>query len=350
MKIKHVLSHLETIAPPRYQESYDNAGLIVGDREAEVTGVLTCLDSTEAVVEEAIAKNCNLIIAHHPIVFRGLKSLTGRTYVERVVLKAIKNDIAIYAIHTNLDNVYHQGVNGKIAEKLGLRQIRILSPKQELKKLVVFVPISQSDALRKVLFEAGAGAVNGWQQLSHASVGMGTLRGRGEAEVKLEVLFASAQQGSVLQALQHYSPERELPYDILTVENVHAGIGSGMIGELPEPISELDFLHHLKTTMQTNCIRHTSLLDRPVQRIAVCGGAGGFLLQKAIAQKADVFVTADYKYHEFFDADGKLLIADIGHFESEQFTIELLQEIVSEKFTTFAVYSTEVNTNPVNYY
>jgi len=350
MTIKNVIDHLESIAPPSYQESYDNAGLIVGDKTAEVTGVITCLDSTEAVIEEAVAKGANLVVAHHPIVFKGLKSLTGRTYVERVVLKAIKNDIAIYAIHTNLDNVYHRGVNAKIAERLGLRNTRILAPKQALKKLTAFVPVSQSEHIRQQLFNIGAGTVQDISQRSYASVGMGTKSGQNEAEVKLEVLFPSAQQGQLVQVLQQNSTNGMLPFELSAVENASEQIGSGMIGELPAAVEETDFLNHLKHTMQAGCIRHTPLLGKTVRRVAVCGGAGGFLLPKAIGQDADFFVTADYKYHEFFDADSKIVIADIGHFESEQFTIELLHEILSEKFNTFAIYSTEVHTNPVRYF
>jgi dinuclear metal center YbgI/SA1388 family protein len=251
---------LEAVAPPHLQESYDNAGLIVGDPATEVTGVLCCLDSTEAIIDEAISKGCNLVIAHHPIVFRGLKRLNGTTYIERTVIRAIRHGIAIYAIHTNLDNVFHQGVNSKIAEKLGLVNTRILTPK------------------------AG-------------------------------------------------DPE----------------IGAGLIGQLPESVSETFFLQHIKAALNTACIRHTALRNRDVKTIAVCGGAGSFLLPEAIRQNADFFVTADFKYHEFFDAEGKLVIADVGHFESEQFTIELLFHILQEKFPTFALHLTNLNTNPVFY-
>lgn len=349
MKIKSLTNFLETIAPTSYQESYDNAGLITGHPETEITGVMVCLDSTEAVIDEAIAKGCNIVVAHHPIVFRGLKKITGRTYVERVIIKAIKNDIALYAIHTNLDNMYYQGVNTRIAEKLGLKNTSVLAPKKTLKKLYTFVPTSHSEILRRALFEAGAGQTGAFEHLSYASLGVGTAHGKGGAEVKLEVLFPSAKQGQVLKALHEHHPATVVPYDIVSVENTNMDIGSGMIGELSEPIDELDFLKQVKSTMQTACIRHTKLLSKPISKVAVCGGAGGFLLSAAIRKGADVFITADYKYHEFFDADNKIIIADIGHYESEQYTINLLQEIISQKFTTFAAYLTEVNTNPINY-
>lgn len=349
MKIKTLLAYLETIAPPTYQESYDNAGLIVGDAKQTISGVLLCLDSTEAVVDEAIEKKCNLIIAHHPIVFKGLKKFNGKNYVERVVMKAIKHDIAIYAIHTNLDNMYYQGVNTKIAEKLNLVDSRILAPKKTLKKLFTFVPTTHSDIVRNALFEAGAGDLGATKQLSYSSLGVGTEDGDGGAQVKLEVLFPQDRQGAVLAALSKAYPDAPLAYDIVTVENKHQAIGSGMVGRLEKPMKEKVFLKYLKEQMNVNCIRHTALLGKDIQTVALCGGAGGFLLGAAKGVGADVFITADYKYHEFFDADGQIVIADIGHYESEQFTIELLFEIISQKFSNFAAHCTKVNTNPIHY-
>lgn len=349
MKIKNITNYLETIAPPAYQESYDNAGLIVGNPSAEVTGVLCCLDSTEEIIDEAIEMNCNLVVAHHPIVFKGLKRFTGRTYVERVVMKAIKNDIAIYAIHTNLDNVYYKGVNAKIAEKLGLVDTKILAPKGSLQKMYVFTPPSHSDILRKAFFEAGAGQVNGLGNMSYATLGVGTLGEKGEAEMKLEVVFPNILKGKMLNILFDKHPNESPVYDIISIENTNEEIGSGMIGNLKKPMKEMAFLKFLKKQMNVGCIKYTKLRDKNIQKVALCGGSGGFLLRKAIAQKADIFITADYKYHEFFDADGKTIIADIGHYESEQFTIDLLHDLISQKFPTFAVHLTKLNTNPVSY-
>lgn len=349
MKTKDITQFLETIAPPVYQESYDNAGLIVGNPDAEVTGVLCCLDSTEAVVEEAIRRGCNLIVAHHPIVFRGLKSLTGRHYVERVVMQAIKNDISIYAIHTNLDNVYYKGVNAKIAERLGLRHTRILAPKGKAIKLFVFVPATHSDLVRRALIEAGAGAVNQPGPSSYATLGVGTSNGQAEAQMKLEVTLPVHAQSAVLRALHASHPDDNPVYDLVTVLNTNEAVGAGLIGTLEKPMKEMAFLKFLKKQMQAGCVKYTVLRGKDIQTVALCGGAGGFLLPTAIAQKADIFITADYKYHEFFDADGKIVIADIGHYESEQFTIELLHELISQKFPNFATHLTEVNTNPVNY-
>ena len=337
MNISELLNYLETIAPSQYQESYDNAGLIVGDRNKEIEGVLICLDSTEAIVEEAIQKNCNLIVAHHPIVFKGLKRFTGSNYVERVVMKAIKNEIAIYAIHTNLDNVYASGVNAKIAEKIGLSHTRILAPKREQQKLSAFVSTPDLSVARNNLLSSGATAVS-VIPISNGEKG----------HYKMEVAFTSASKGKVINALQDLQ-EDKIAYEIHSLENSSPTVGSGMIGQLPKAMPEKEFMLHLKEAMQINCIRHTQLLGKEIKTVALCGGSGGFLLGHAIRQKADIFITADYKYHEFFDADGKIIIADIGHFESEQFTIELLYEIITEKFRNFAAYCTEVTTNPVHY-
>ena len=350
MKIKEVIQYLETIAPSSYQESYDNAGLIVGNANWELAGTLICLDSTEAVIEEAIEKKCNLVIAHHPIVFKGLKRFNGKNYIERTVIKAIKADIAIYAIHTNLDNVYKNGVNAKIAERLGLKKTRILAPKKHLKKLFAFMPIELSGTVKSALFKAGAGSVNEKTKLSYTTIGVGTMGKQGAAIAKLEVHFPAAVEHKIVATLEKMMPSNAITYDILPLENALNTIGSGMIGILPKSMNELAFLSFLKKAMHVSCIKHTSLLGKKIKTVAVCGGAGGFLLPKAIRQKADIFITADYKYHEFFDANEQLIIADIGHYESEQFTIELLYGLLTQKFRNFAVQITETNTNPVQYF
>ena len=349
MKIRDLVRYLEQVAPPDYQEAYDNAGLIVGNPDTALQGVLICLDSTEAVIEEAVAKGCNLVIAHHPIVFKGLKRLTGRNYVERTVIKAIREEVAIYAIHTNLDNVYREGVNTEIARRLELTDTRLLAPKCELKKLSSFIPALHRNQVEAALIKAGADQVAFTHQTSYSTVAVQGNNGFEAEYLKLEALFTSAHRPAILRALYDSQPDREVHYDIAAVENHSPSVGAGMIGRLKAPMSEQAFLYLLKDRMQTPCIRHTRRLGKPVRRVAVCGGAGSFLRGRAIAQGADAFVTADFKYHEFFDADGHLLIADIGHYESEQFTIELLHGIISEKFSNFAAYCTEVNTNPVQY-
>jgi len=350
MKIKQLISYLESIAPPGLQESYDNSGLLIGDPDETLKGVLICLDSTEEVVAEAINLGCNLILAHHPIIFRGLKRLNGRTYVERVVMDAIKNEVAIYAIHTNLDNVYRQGVNAKIAEKLGLINTRILSPKSDLKKLVTNIPLARLKDTRTALLAAGADRVYDFTIPGMAVQRKDSLLETKKMYQKLEVVFSSTIKENIVGALQKKHPSTLPDYEIFSIDNENLEVGSGLIGELERPMEEVLFLKFLKKTMQTACIRHTRFLGKPVSKVALCGGSGGFLLKQSIAQKADIFITADYKYHEFFDADGKIIIADIGHYESEQFTIELLHGLICQKFSNFAAHLTKVNTNPVNYY
>lgn len=363
-KIKQVTQQLEKLAPVHYQESYDNAGLIVGNPETEVTGILFSLDVTEAVVAEAMEKNCNLIVAHHPIVFKGLKKLNGSNYVERTVIKAIKNDIALYAIHTNLDHVA-QGVNGKIAERLQLRNIRILAPKKQLlSRLKFFVPVESSQKVLDALFEAGAGAIGQYKNCSFRTQGTGTFRpGDGAnpvigtkgvdekvAENSIEVMFPAYLESTILSVLKENHPYEEVAYYLQSLENENQEVGAGAIGELADPMEPQDFLQFVKDHMKTALIRHTVPLNKKIQRVAVCGGAGSFLLHNAIKAKADVFITADYKYHEFFDADNHIMICDIGHFESEVFTKDLLYNYLSGIFSNFALCLSEVNTNPVRYF
>lgn len=364
MKLSLLTNYLESLAPLAYQEDYDNSGLIVGNHDQEISEALICLDCTEAIVDEAIAKGCQLIISHHPIVFRGLKKFNGRTYVERVVEKAIRNQIAIYAIHTNLDNV-SIGVNQRICERLGLNDCRILLPKNGLlKKLVTYVPLEKAEQVRNALFHAGAGNMGNYSECSFNAEGEGSFKGNEDSapyvghpgerhyehEVRIETIYPANLESKLLMALLLAHPYEEVAYDLYALSNPHLEIGSGMIGELDEPMDEEEFLFELKQKMHAHVIRHTALTGKSVRKVAVCGGAGGFLLKQAIAAGADCFVTADYKYHEFFDAEGKIVIADIGHFESEQFTQQLLYEIITKKFTNFAVRLTEINTNPVKYF
>ncbi len=364
MKLSLLTAYLESVAPLAYQEDYDNAGLIVGNPDKDIQQALISLDCTEAIVDEAIAKNCQVIISHHPIVFRGLKKFTGKTYVERVVEKAIKHDIAIYAIHTNLDNVM-DGVNAKICETLELKNCRILAPKSGLlKKLVTYVPEEKAEQVRNALFHAGAGNIGNYSECSFNAEGVGTFNGdedtnpyvgvpgtrHRENEIRIETIYPANIESKLLMALFLAHPYEEVAYDLYDLTNQNQQVGSGMIGELEEEMSEEEFLFVIKQNMQARVIRHTALTGKNVKRVAVCGGAGGFLLKHAITAGADVFVTADYKYHEFFDAEGKIVIADIGHFESEQFTVQLLYDIIQKKFANFAVRLTEINTNPVKYF
>jgi dinuclear metal center YbgI/SA1388 family protein len=361
--IKDVISHLEQLAPPSLQESYDNSRLIVGDDSIEVTGIITSLDCLENVVEEAIEKKCNLIVAHHPIVFSGLKTFTGKNYIERTVIKAIQNNIAIYAIHTNLDNVIH-GVNGVWGKALGLTNQKVLSPKQGLlNKLAVYVPQDHSEVVKNAMFSAGAGSLGDYAECSFESAGTGTflpgddtkpfIGAKGTrssvTESKIEVIVPSFNVSKVLKAMEIAHPYEEVAYDLYSIQGSSDKIGSGLIGELPEEMDAIEFLKMMKQTMGAGVVRHTKVLKDKVKRIAICGGSGSFLLDASIAQQADIFITADYKYHQFFDADNRIVIADIGHYESEHLTINYLADNLNKKFTTFAVSITQADTNPIEY-
>ena len=363
MKIKEIIQVIEEFAPLQYQESYDNAGLIFGNAGWEVTNVLLTLDATEEVIDEAIARGCNLVVAHHPIVFGGLKKINGRNYVERVAIKAIKHDIAVYAAHTNLDNVKN-GVCRQMAEKLGLGACRVLQPKRGLlKKLYTFVPEADVEKVRDALFAAGAGNIGNYSETSFNAPGLGSFKGAAdtnpyvgtpgkrhfEAEIKLEVIFPVYLEGKIVQVLLGAHPYEEVAYDVVSLDNAYQEVGSGLIGELPEAMGEMQFLQYVKQQFQAGCVKYTPLRGKSVKKVALCGGAGSFLLKQAIAAGADAYLSSDFKYHEFFDAENQLIIADIGHFESEQFTVELFYHILTEKFRNFAPLKSTIKTNPVNY-
>jgi dinuclear metal center YbgI/SA1388 family protein len=361
--IQDILSFLDQVAPPAYQESYDNATLICGDKNWTLKGVVCTLDCTEAVVEEAIALGANLIVAHHPIVFKGLKSLTGKTYVERTLIKAIQADVAIFAIHTNLDNVAN-GVNKRISNRLELSKTRILQPKRKLlTNLVFFVPTASKNQVLEAVFQAGAGRIGEYSDCAFSSAGLGqftpsekanpTLGQPGhpheEAELRVEVILPTHLSQRVLSALKAAHPYEEVAYYLSNLENENQEVGAGMIGELAQPMTEEAFFRHLKSTMNLSIIKTSPLTNKPIQRVAVCGGAGIFLLEDAKRAGADVFITSDVKYHEFFDAEGALILCDIGHYESEIFTKDLLGDELSQNFPNIALYLSKVVTNPTSY-
>ncbi|OYU55935.1 MAG: Nif3-like dinuclear metal center hexameric protein [Chitinophagaceae bacterium BSSC1] len=364
MQIKDIIQVLEKLAPPSYQESYDNAGLILGNSQWECTGIICSLDATEEVILEAKAKGCNLVVAHHPILFKGIKQLNGKNYVEKTLITAIKSDIAIYAIHTNLDNVIW-GVNGKIADQIGLINRQILSPKAGiLSKLVCFAPESAVENLKIALFATGAGHIGNYSECSFEVKGLGNFKGAdgtnptigrpgqntSTEEVRIEFIHPNHLQKKLVSAMIKAHPYEEVAYDLISLDNDYQHVGSGILGELPEPMEEATLLNMLQTSFGLSVIKHSPFLEKRVQKIAICGGAGSFLIGSAIGAGADVFITADLKYHEFFDANGRILIADIGHWESEQYTTDLLFDILQAKFPTFAVLKSVIKTNPVNYF
>ena len=364
MKIKEITNFLEGYASLQYQEKYDNCGLIVGSENVEAKGALITLDCTEEVIDEAIAEDCNLIIAHHPIIFSGLKKLAGNNYVERTIIQAIKNDIAIYAIHTNLDNVGN-GVSAKIAEKLGVENCKILSPKKDLlRQLAVYCPSSDAEKVRNKLFKVGAGDIGNYDECSFTSVGEGTFKANEgcnphlgeigerhqEKEERIEVIFPKHKEQAIITAIKDAHPYEEIAYQIYILDNVYENIGSGVVGKLSKSMASAAFLELLKSTMKTDCVRYSKLVKNKIETVAICGGSGSFLLSNAKSAKADILITADFKYHEFFDADDDIIIADIGHYESEQFTKDLIYDLLIKKFSKFAVQLSKVNTNPIKYF
>lgn len=364
MIISDITQAVEELAPLHYAEDFDNVGLLVGNPQTKVTGVLVTLDTLEETVEEAIAKNCNLIISFHPIIFSGLKKLTGRTYVERVVLKAIENKIAIYATHTALDNS-KKGVSAKIAEVLQLQNTQILIPKKQIiQKLTTYVPHDNVEEVKNALFAAGAGHIGNYSHCSFTLEGEGSFLPSSEAnptvgtpgilqrekETQLNVVFEDRFSQPVLKALFESHPYESVAYELVKTENTHQDIGMGMIGNLQEPMDTATFISYLKKTMQTELVRHTAPLDKPIKKVAVLGGSGSFAISDAIRAKADAYVSADFKYHDFFKAEKKILLADIGHYESEQFTKNLLVEHLTKKFTNFAIVLSQKSTNPIYYH
>jgi len=363
MKIKDITNCIEEIAPLNYAEGFDNVGLLVGSYNTTVSGVLVTLDTLENIVDEAIESGCNLIVSFHPIIFSGLKKLNGNNYVERVILKAIKNDIAIYAMHTALDNSF-QGVNAKICEVLGLQNKKILIPqKSNIKKLTTYAPIENAEKVRTALFNAGAGNIGNYDNCSFNTEGYGTYKGNensnpvigekgklhNEKETLISIIFEKHLERNILSALFEAHPYEEVAYDIVTLDNIHQEIGMGMIGELNEEKSAEEFLNFVKEKMNAKGVRHSKIIDKPIKKVAVLGGSGSFAIQNAIQNGADMYITSDIKYHEFYKAENKLIIADIGHYESEQFTKELLVEILTKKFPNFAIILSQKNTNPIYY-
>ena len=363
MRIKEILQTIETLAPLPLQEDSDNSGLQAGDINREANAALLCLDVTESVVDEAISLGCNLIVSHHPLAFKPFKSLTGKTYVERCMIKAIKHDIAVYSAHTNLDNALH-GVNFQLARMLGLQHLRILSPqKKSLLKLVTFVPESHAEYVRNALFNAGAGNIGNYDSCSFNLSGEGTFSANEyanpfvgetgklhfEKEIRIETILPKFKQKDVLRALLSVHPYEEPAYDFYALQNDWAQAGSGVVGVLPEPMPEQEFLYLLKDTLNLTLLKHSKLIGREIHDVALCGGSGAFLIGDAIAYGADVFVTGEAKYNDFHDVEGNILLAVAGHFETEICTKDLLYEVISKKYPTFAVHKSAFDSNPVSY-
>jgi dinuclear metal center YbgI/SA1388 family protein len=364
LKIKDIINFLETIAPLSYQEEYDNSGLTCGNAQHECSGALIALDLTPEIIEEASKNECNLIIVHHPPIFKGLKKLVINDPIAEMLISCIKKDIAVYAIHTNLDNVV-DGVNGEIAERLGLQKTRVLCPLPSThRKMTYYVPIEHAEKTRKAIFDAGAGKIGNYDQCSFNSYGDGTFRAleganpfvgaqgvqHTEKETKVELLYPYHLESLIIQTLKENHPYETVAYHTTNLENRFDEIGGGIIGNLVEPVSETTFLQMVKKAFHTGTIRHSPFTGQNIQKVAICGGSGKSMINNALREGADVFLTADLGYHDFFIPNGKMLLADMGHFESEQFTSDLILRRIKEKFPTFALLKTGISTNPVNYF
>ncbi len=359
--IREIIDAIETFAPLSLQESYDNAGMQVGDVSLLATGALLCVDVTEAVVDEAIEKNINLIISHHPLLFKGLKRITGSTYIERIVMKAIRHNIAIYAAHTNLDAV---AVNHKWAQMLGLTDVEVLEPTTDaLYKLITYVPCAYAEKLRNAICDAGAGHIGEYDCCSFTSEGVGRFRaGEGtqpycgaigelhqEPEQRIEVVLPRYKKSKVVKALLQAHPYEEPAYDLIPIANEWAQNGMGVVGNLPQAVDAETFLLTIKQKMQCGSIRYTSCKGKSIRRVALCGGSGSFLIGNVIRANADIFVSGEIGYHSFFGYENRLILAEIGHYESEQHTKDIFCDVIRKKFPTFATYHTKVETNPIKY-
>lgn len=364
MTVNQIIYILKSTIPLSQAEDFDNVGLLCGDFEREVSGILVCHDALENVVDEAIAKDLNLIVTFHPIIFSGLKSITGKNYVERAVLKAIENKIAIYAIHTAFDNDYF-GVNYRICQKLGLYNQKVLMPKKhQLQQLEVFVPQDFSEKVKTALFEAGAGNIGFYDECSFSVSGSGTFRPiegsdpfsgtedirENSNEIAISVIYESYKKNQIIAAMKLAHPYEEVAYQIIQLENENHFLGLGRFGELAQPMHEEEFLSFVKDKFNLKAIRHSDFTKKEIKRVGVLGGSGASGIAGAISQNCDAYLTGDLKYHDYLQGEGKMLICDIGHFESEQFVTEHLVEILSQKFTTFAVSKSTEKTNPVNYF
>ena len=363
MIVNDVIACLEELAPLSYAEDFDNVGLLVGNKNNEVTGVLVTLDTLEEVVDEAVEKKCNLIVSFHPIVFKGLKKIDGSTYVERVVIKAIQNNISIFAIHTAFDNAL-QGVNSIICDELGLKNKKILLPKQgTVKKLTTYVPLKKADQLRKALFKAGAGNIGNYDHCSFNIDGKGTYKGNElsnptigkkeelhtEDETCISVTFQKHMESQILDSLFKNHPYEEVAFEVTSLDNYNQNIGLGMVGELDKEVNTLEFLEFVKNKMNASCIKYSKITKKTIKKVAVLGGSGSFAIPSAKSAQADILITSDLKYHDFFTAENQIILADIGHYESEQYTKNFLADYLSKKFTNFAVVLSTTNTNPVKY-
>ena len=364
MKIKEITNILSEWAPLTYAEEFDNVGLLVGNENATCQQAMITHDVSEEVVEEAILNKCELIICFHPIIFSGLKSITGKNYVEKTVIKAIENKIAIYAIHTALDN-HRYGISYQLGKTLGLVNQQILIPKTDtLLHLNTYVPGDHKETVLAALHAAGAGELGNYSETSFSVTGQGSYKGNelsqpaiGEknkstttTEEKLSLIVPQHSKNKVIKALMDTHPYESIAYELTATLNSNPTLGMGSVGELPEVMPSMTFLTHMKKTLGVPFIRHSISTKKEIKKVAVLGGSGSFCIDAAIRNGADALVTADLKYHDFFKVENDLLLVDAGHYETEHFTKKLIHEYLTKKMPNFAFTLSEVNTNPVKYF
>lgn len=362
MLIKEIIDAIEEFAPLSLQEDYDNAGLVCGDPTQEVSSILICIDITEEVVDEAILGGQNLILSHHPLFIQSLKNIRPDSYVKRCLIKAIKHDICMYAAHTNMDSVTN-GVSGKMADKLELINREVLKPTGKLYNLSFYTPRSYAEKVRNAVLDTGAGFIGNYSRCSFSHSGTGSFRAEEHArpfvgeigqehleeEIKTEITVPAHLLNKSTKALLQTHPYEEPVWNIIPLNNADPRVGFGIVGELEEEVDTYELLQHIKNIFHCNLIRHTAVHKSRIKKIAVCGGSGAFLTAAAIAAQADLYVSGDFKYHDFFLAENRIIMADIGHYESEQYTKEIFYELVTKKISKFAVQFSKTYTNPINY-
>ena len=364
MTISEFIRQLSTKIRFSYAEDFDNVGLLCGRPEQELRGVLVCHDALESVVQEAIEKGCNCIVAFHPIIFSGLKSITGKSYVERAVMLALENKIAIIAVHTAWDNDFY-GVNHGIAKALGLRHLQVLIPKKDaLSQLRFFVPVEAAEQVRSAIFATGAGTIGQYADCSFNIHGTGTFLPLEKAspaygevgtweqvsEMEVQILVENWQLPAAIQAMKDAHPYEEVAYYVTSLRNENHHAGLGQFGLLDEEMSAQEFLSECRAVFDVPVIRTSSHFTGRIRKVAVLGGSGASGISAAKKLGCDAYVSSDFKYHDFFQGDENFLLADVGHFESERFVSQQLADVISNILPTFAVLKSETKTNPVNYF
>jgi dinuclear metal center YbgI/SA1388 family protein len=366
MKCDNIIKIIEDWAPKSIAWEKDNVGLQVGSLRREVKNILLCLDVNEKVIDEASKKNCNLIISHHPLLFRSLKKIDiERDQKSKILEKLIKKDITLYSAHTNLDFT-KDGVSFQLADKLGLSNQRfLLNKSSNLNKLIVFVPVDNADKVAEAMHSAGAGIIGEYSHCSFRTIGMGTFKGSNKSkpsmgvkgklnkvsEVKIEVLVNSFDLHKVISSMKKIHPYEEVAFDVYPMVNENFNYGMGVIGDLKKELTAKEFLTYVSKSLRINNFRFNKGSKFRIKKVAVCGGSGSDLLETAIKSKADAFVTADVKYHTFQDAEDEILLIDAGHYETEIHSLNAIKNRIENSLKDkVKVYKFSGTTNPIVFY